>query len=73
VDLLPLVQANLNQTPVPSLADFSPIEVFTGLECPYPLKSIAKSTQTRRNKRSQRNATSVNFHIGGFVLPWSTN
>ncbi|GMF25223.1 unnamed protein product [Phytophthora fragariaefolia] len=40
VDVLPLIQANLNQTPVQSLANMAPIEVFTGLEKPSPLKSI---------------------------------
>ncbi|OWZ20622.1 hypothetical protein PHMEG_0004934 [Phytophthora megakarya] len=39
-DLLPLVQANLNQTAVQILANMSPIEVFTGLERSSPLRSI---------------------------------
>ncbi|KAH9141701.1 hypothetical protein AeRB84_014147, partial [Aphanomyces euteiches] len=38
--LLPIVQANLNQTPVPSLANKSPMELFTGLEPTTPLDAI---------------------------------
>ncbi|KAH9114486.1 hypothetical protein AeMF1_011427 [Aphanomyces euteiches] len=38
--LLPVVQANLNQTPVPSLANKSPMEPFTGLEPTTPLDVI---------------------------------
>ncbi|KAH9088225.1 hypothetical protein LEN26_019605 [Aphanomyces euteiches] len=38
--LLPIVQANLNQTPVPSLANKSPMELFTGLEPTSPLDAI---------------------------------
>ncbi|GMF28372.1 unnamed protein product [Phytophthora fragariaefolia] len=40
VDILPVTQANLNQTSVQSLAGLAPIEVFTGLEKPSPLESI---------------------------------
>ncbi|OWY93915.1 hypothetical protein PHMEG_00036510 [Phytophthora megakarya] len=74
-DLLPLVQANLNQTAVQSLANLSPIEVFTGLERPSPLRRIvvtrdAKDKQTQRNKCNQRVSHPVNFHVGDYVL-WS--
>ncbi|ETN21569.1 hypothetical protein PPTG_01716 [Phytophthora nicotianae INRA-310] len=34
--LVPLVQANLNHSPVASLANKAPVEVFTGLPCPVP-------------------------------------
>ncbi|KAE9275910.1 hypothetical protein PF008_g29227 [Phytophthora fragariae] len=40
VHLIPLVQANLNHSPVPSLAGRAPIEVFTGLPCPSPTSTI---------------------------------
>ncbi|KAG2785093.1 hypothetical protein PC116_g5843 [Phytophthora cactorum] len=40
VDLLPLVQANLNQTPVQSLGHLSPIEAFSGMSRLSPLKTI---------------------------------
>ncbi|KAE9013401.1 hypothetical protein PR003_g14239 [Phytophthora rubi] len=40
VHLIPLVQANLNHSPVPSLAGRAPIEVFTGLPCPSPISTI---------------------------------
>ncbi|POM77826.1 Hypothetical protein PHPALM_4727 [Phytophthora palmivora] len=32
--LLPLVQSSINHSPVPSLANRAPIELFTGLPCP---------------------------------------
>jgi transposase InsO family protein len=35
--LVPLVQANLNHSPVVSLANRAPVEVFTGLPCPAPV------------------------------------
>lgn len=34
------MQANLNQTIVPSLGNRAPIELFTGLPCPSPLDTI---------------------------------
>ncbi|KAE9196662.1 hypothetical protein PF002_g22989 [Phytophthora fragariae] len=34
--LVPLVQANMNHSPVASLANRAPVEVFTGLPCPPP-------------------------------------
>ncbi|KAE8908713.1 hypothetical protein PF001_g4709 [Phytophthora fragariae] len=38
--LLPVVQANLNHTPVISLGGVAPTELFTGLPCPPPLDTI---------------------------------
>ncbi|GMF37353.1 unnamed protein product [Phytophthora fragariaefolia] len=40
VDVLPLTQADLNQTPGQSLANMAPVEVLTGLEKPSSLKNI---------------------------------
>ncbi|KAF1774138.1 hypothetical protein GQ600_20751 [Phytophthora cactorum] len=40
VHLIPLVQANLNHSPVPSLAGRAPIEVFTGLPCPSTISTL---------------------------------
>jgi hypothetical protein len=36
VSLIPLVQASLNHTPVPSLSNRSPLELFTGMAPPSP-------------------------------------
>uniref|UniRef100_H3GV27 Integrase catalytic domain-containing protein n=1 Tax=Phytophthora ramorum TaxID=164328 RepID=H3GV27_PHYRM len=38
--LLPVVQANLNHTPVLSLGGVAPVELFTGLSCPPPLDTL---------------------------------
>lgn len=38
--LVPLVQSNLNHTAVPSLSNYSPVELFTGLEAESPLSTI---------------------------------
>ncbi|ETO66256.1 hypothetical protein F444_16505 [Phytophthora nicotianae P1976] len=35
--LVPLVQASLNHTALPSLGNRAPVELFTGLQCPSPL------------------------------------
>ncbi|POM77265.1 Hypothetical protein PHPALM_5378 [Phytophthora palmivora] len=35
--LVPLVQASLNHTALPSLGNRAPVELFTGLPCPSPL------------------------------------
>jgi hypothetical protein len=40
--LLPVVQANLNQTPVPSLANKSPMELFTALDPVTPLDTVVR-------------------------------
>ncbi|KAE8969903.1 hypothetical protein PR003_g28562, partial [Phytophthora rubi] len=47
--LLPLVQANLNQTPVASLGGKAPLELFTGLQVPTQLDTmlIPRSMQTK--------------------------
>ncbi|OWZ15800.1 hypothetical protein PHMEG_00010493 [Phytophthora megakarya] len=38
--LLPVVEANLNHTPVLSLGGVAPTELFTGLPCPPPLDTL---------------------------------
>ncbi|KAE8981370.1 hypothetical protein PR001_g24019 [Phytophthora rubi] len=38
--LLPLVQSSLNHSPVQSLANKAPIELFTGLPCPNTLDTV---------------------------------
>ncbi|KAE8962456.1 hypothetical protein PR001_g29701 [Phytophthora rubi] len=38
--LLPLVQSSVNHSPVPSLANRAPIELFTGLPCPSALDTV---------------------------------
>lgn len=40
VYLVPLIQSSINHSPVPSLANKAPIEIFTGLDCPSPLDLI---------------------------------
>ncbi|GMF58461.1 unnamed protein product [Phytophthora fragariaefolia] len=35
-----MIQANLNHTPVPSLGNKAPVELFTGLRCPTPLRGF---------------------------------
>eukprot|EP00644_Phytophthora_capsici_P007576 jgi/Phyca11/42423/gw1.104.66.1 len=51
--LLPLIQANLNQSPVASLANYAPAEAFIGVKASTPLQKILKK-QTERNKNNQR-------------------
>ncbi|OWZ04013.1 LOW QUALITY PROTEIN: hypothetical protein PHMEG_00024161 [Phytophthora megakarya] len=38
--LIPMVQSSLNHTAVPSLGNKAPVELFTGLPCPTPLKDF---------------------------------
>ncbi|ETP13878.1 hypothetical protein F441_11108 [Phytophthora nicotianae CJ01A1] len=38
--LLPLVQSSINHSPVPSLANRAPVELFTGLPCPSALDTV---------------------------------
>ncbi|KAG4043948.1 hypothetical protein PC123_g20595 [Phytophthora cactorum] len=45
--LLPVVQANLNHTPVRSLSGHSPIELFTGLEAPSALDCVVRKVSGR--------------------------
>lgn len=40
VYFVPIVQASLNHTPVPSLGNRAPVELFTGLPCPSPLREF---------------------------------
>jgi transposase InsO family protein len=40
VHLLPVIQANLNHCPMPSLDGHAPMELFTGLPAPSPLTAI---------------------------------
>ncbi|ETI44902.1 hypothetical protein F443_10417 [Phytophthora nicotianae P1569] len=44
IALVPLVQANLNHSAVPSLGGRAPVEMFTGLPCPSPLEVIFVDT-----------------------------
>jgi hypothetical protein len=37
---LPVIQANISHTPVPSLGDDAPIDLFTGLPAPTPLDAV---------------------------------
>lgn len=43
--LLPVVQANLNHTPMRSLAGHSPTELFTGLQSPSALDMVVRPAQ----------------------------
>ncbi|OWZ11151.1 hypothetical protein PHMEG_00015874 [Phytophthora megakarya] len=75
VYLLPLVQGNLNHTPVRSLGDRAPSELFTGLQRPTPFEPILERGQHQREKRRLKNmarskGSACNFSIGDFVL-WS--
>ncbi|KAE8985333.1 hypothetical protein PF011_g20426 [Phytophthora fragariae] len=38
--LMPMVQASLNHTAVPSLDNKAPVKLFTGLPCPTPLREF---------------------------------
>ncbi|KAE9205031.1 hypothetical protein PF004_g17671 [Phytophthora fragariae] len=40
VYLVPMVQSSLNHTADPSLGNRAPVELFTGLQCPTPLKEF---------------------------------
>ncbi|POM60306.1 hypothetical protein PHPALM_30853 [Phytophthora palmivora] len=40
VYLVPMIQANLNHTAVLSLGNRAPVELFTGLKCPTPLREF---------------------------------
>lgn len=40
VYLVPMIQSSLNHTAVPSLGNRAPVELFTGLPCPTPLKEF---------------------------------
>ncbi|GMF31904.1 unnamed protein product [Phytophthora fragariaefolia] len=40
VYLIPMVQASLNHTPDHSLGNRAPVKLFTGLQCPTPLKEF---------------------------------
>ncbi|POM64929.1 Hypothetical protein PHPALM_19472, partial [Phytophthora palmivora] len=40
VYLVPMVQSSLNHTAVPSLGNRAPVELFTGLPCPTPLREF---------------------------------
>ncbi|ETV92295.1 hypothetical protein H310_13353 [Aphanomyces invadans] len=76
--LLPLVQANINQTPVATLDHMSPMECFTGLEPTTPLttieihSSIINRRRAAENKRMPEKANQVEMQVteGDFVL-WS--
>ncbi|KAG6592663.1 uncharacterized protein IUM83_12542 [Phytophthora cinnamomi] len=67
VYLLPLVQANLNHTPVVSLGNCAPVELFTGLPAPSAL-DVSEQRHTAAMARSK--GTVCNFSEGDYVL-WS--
>eukprot|EP00644_Phytophthora_capsici_P005296 jgi/Phyca11/96901/e_gw1.1.1667.1 len=63
-DVLQVIRAmilDLNHTAVPSLGNHSPLELFTGLECPTPLSELL-------NKKRERGDNLVNFTVGDYVL-----
>eukprot|EP00644_Phytophthora_capsici_P008891 jgi/Phyca11/102488/e_gw1.6.1062.1 len=62
-DILQVLRASLNHTAVPSLANRTPSELFTGLEPPSPLQA-----QTLLNKKKERGDNIVNFNVGDYVL-----
>jgi len=45
VYLVPMVQSSLNHTAVPSLGNKAPVELFTGLECPSPLREFYNASK----------------------------
>ncbi|EGZ08969.1 hypothetical protein PHYSODRAFT_414166, partial [Phytophthora sojae] len=65
--LLPLVQANLNHTPVVSLGNCAPVELFTGLPAPSAL-DVREQRCMAAMARSK--GTVCNFSEGDYVL-WS--
>eukprot|EP00644_Phytophthora_capsici_P010464 jgi/Phyca11/116403/e_gw1.30.201.1 len=65
VYVLPLVQGNLNHTPVTSLGNRTPAELFTGLRRSTPFEPIRRLQNMQRSK-----GTPCNFSVGDFVL-WS--
>eukprot|EP00644_Phytophthora_capsici_P014121 jgi/Phyca11/99277/e_gw1.3.484.1 len=66
VYLVPVVQANLNHTALPSLGNRAPVELFTGLPRPTPLYKRVK--QRILNKKRERGENLVNFYVGDYVL-----
>ncbi|OWY92645.1 hypothetical protein PHMEG_00038268, partial [Phytophthora megakarya] len=71
--LVPTVQSILNHTPVASLGDRSPGELFTALPRPTPFEAI-EVVNIRERRRTQNmsrsNGVPCNFSTGDFVL-WS--
>ncbi|KAG6592664.1 uncharacterized protein IUM83_12542 [Phytophthora cinnamomi] len=61
------VQANLNHTPVVSLGNCAPVELFTGLPAPSAL-DVSEQRHTAAMARSK--GTVCNFSEGDYVL-WS--
>ncbi|OWZ00608.1 hypothetical protein PHMEG_00028159 [Phytophthora megakarya] len=59
--LVPLIQANLNHTAVPSLGNHSPSELFTGFG------GSALKQRLMKNKK-ERGENLVNFAVGDYVL-----
>lgn len=57
--LLPLVQSNLNQTPVRSLGNKAPVELFTGLVTTTPLDTVLLPT----NKSKKAKTMTVDMEI----------
>ncbi|OWZ09302.1 hypothetical protein PHMEG_00018017 [Phytophthora megakarya] len=69
--LLPVVQANINHTPVESLGNRSPIELFLGLPAPSALDSIVAKVDGKTAILSGSiGGVACNFDTGDYVL-WS--
>ncbi|KAE8992664.1 hypothetical protein PR002_g20473 [Phytophthora rubi] len=61
--LMPMVQASLNHTAVPSLDNKAPVKLFTGLPCPTPLREFYLPDERewggcRRCRKSTRSTSS---------------
>ncbi|KAE8997634.1 hypothetical protein PF010_g21619 [Phytophthora fragariae] len=61
--LLPLVQSSINHSPVSSLANHAPIELFTGLPCPNTLDSVFFSGGKGRVVTLSRPQQSTEQHL----------
>ncbi|EGZ10118.1 hypothetical protein PHYSODRAFT_521470 [Phytophthora sojae] len=69
--LQPLEQGNLNHTPVASLGNRSPAELFTGLRRSTPFEPVIDIREKRRLANMQRSKDSpCNFTFGDYAL-WS--
>ncbi|OWZ16601.1 hypothetical protein PHMEG_0009585 [Phytophthora megakarya] len=77
--LVPLVQASLNHTALPSLGNRAPVELFTGLPCPSPLAesyhpdskklvTLPDNSAEIDKHLAELRASLVNFDVGDYVL-----
>eukprot|EP00644_Phytophthora_capsici_P005410 jgi/Phyca11/97370/e_gw1.1.1668.1 len=74
-DILQVIRTmilDLNHTAVPSLGNRAPVELFTGLPCPTPLREFYLPNQRMKqrmlNKKRERGENIVNFTEGDYVL-----